>query len=149
MLSQNSNDKSPAYDLFISHALEDNEAVARPLAEALVAQGLKVWCDEKELLIGESMASNINERIGSSRAAVTVLSRAYIENKWKLHELNTLVYLAMQAGRKLYPVWHNIAADELEHYKLFFSTVAGLDTREHCITAIADEIYRAVLQDVA
>ncbi len=140
---------NPRYDLYISHESENNEAVARPLAEALVAQGLKVWCDEKELLIGECMAGNIDERIRASRAAVTVLSRAYIENKWKLHELNTLVYLAMSTGRKIYPVWHNITAGELEPYALFFSVVAGLSTDEHCIESIANEISRAVSHDVA
>jgi len=77
-----------------------------------VARGLQVWCDEKELLIGECMAGNINERIRASRAAVTVLSRAYFENRWKLHELKTLVYLTMSTGRKIYPVLHNIA-DEI------------------------------------
>ena len=39
------------YDVFISHASEDKNSVVRPLAEALVARGLKVWYDEFELRI--------------------------------------------------------------------------------------------------
>lgn len=140
---------SPIYDLFISHASEDKDTVARPLEEALSARGVKVWCDKKDLLIGESMASNINERIRSSRSAVTVLTQAYFENKWKSHELNALVYLSMSTGRKLYPVWHNCVSDDCGRYGLFFSVVAGLDTGEHCIDDIADEICQAVSHEGA
>ena len=149
MLWQNSQDNSPGYDLFISHASEDKESVARSLAGSLTARGLAVWFDDKDLRIGESKASNINERITASRAAVTILSRAYFKQKWKRHELDTLVYLTMSSGRKICPVWHNIVADELGPHTLFFSTYAGLDTGDHRIEAIADEIYRSVLHDVA
>jgi len=37
------------HDVFISHAGEDKEAVARPLANALRSLGYRVWCDEFEL----------------------------------------------------------------------------------------------------
>ena len=37
------------YDVFISHAAEDKEEVARPLAEVLRRNGLSVWYDEFEL----------------------------------------------------------------------------------------------------
>lgn len=37
------------YDVFISHASEDKEEVARPLAEVLRRNGLSVWYDEFEL----------------------------------------------------------------------------------------------------
>lgn len=37
------------YDVFIFHASEDKEEVARPLAEVLRRNGLSVWYDEFEL----------------------------------------------------------------------------------------------------
>lgn len=37
------------YDVFISHASEDKEEVARPLAEVLRRNGLSIWYDEFEL----------------------------------------------------------------------------------------------------
>lgn len=42
-------DYDKEYDVFISHASEDKEEVARPLAEALRKNGLSVWYDEFEL----------------------------------------------------------------------------------------------------
>jgi hypothetical protein len=41
------------YDLFISHASEDKQSVAAPLAVLLEAQGLRVWLDRYELTLGD------------------------------------------------------------------------------------------------
>ncbi len=43
------------YDVFISHASEDKDAIVRPLATALRAGELRVWYDEFELRIGDSL----------------------------------------------------------------------------------------------
>lgn len=45
------------YDVFISHASEDKDAVVRPLANALRNSGLRVWYDEFELRIGDSLVA--------------------------------------------------------------------------------------------
>lgn len=50
-----SDDSEREYDVFISHASEDKDDVARPLAEALRNNGLSVWYDEFELKIGDSL----------------------------------------------------------------------------------------------
>ena len=39
----NTPDKNDEWDVFISHASEDKSEIARPLAEALRAKGLRVW----------------------------------------------------------------------------------------------------------
>jgi TIR domain-containing protein len=38
-----------SWDVFISHASEDKEAIAAPLAQALLARGLRVWYDDLSL----------------------------------------------------------------------------------------------------
>jgi hypothetical protein len=53
------------WDLFISHASEDNE-VARPLAGRLTSAGLRVWLDAQELRIGDSLSSKIDEGLAQS-----------------------------------------------------------------------------------
>jgi hypothetical protein len=45
------------YDVFICHASEDKETVARPLAAALQARGWTVWLDELKLQIGDGCGS--------------------------------------------------------------------------------------------
>jgi hypothetical protein len=41
------------HDVFISHASEDKDDFVRPLANALIEQGLNVWYDEMTLRIAE------------------------------------------------------------------------------------------------
>ena len=48
------------YDVFISHASEDQDAVATPLALALQQRGLSVWLDRLELQLGDSLRQLID-----------------------------------------------------------------------------------------
>ena len=49
------------YDFFISHASEDKEDIVRALADALVNNGFRVWYDEFELKIGDSLRKRLNK----------------------------------------------------------------------------------------
>ena len=69
-------------DVFISHAGEDKEDVARPIAEALAAAGWSVWLDEYELTVGDRLTRSINVGLASSRFGVVVLSRAFFAKHW-------------------------------------------------------------------
>ena len=80
----------PKYDVFLSHASEDKEAVARPLAKLLEAQGLKVWYDETELRIGDNLVAKINEGINASRFGILVVSKAFFARQWTKYELDML-----------------------------------------------------------
>lgn len=47
------------WDIFICHAREDKEEIARPLAEALQTAGLQVWYDEFSLEIDDSLRESM------------------------------------------------------------------------------------------
>jgi hypothetical protein len=49
------------WDIFISHASEDKAEVARPLQKILEGAGLRVWLDENQLEIGDSLREKIDE----------------------------------------------------------------------------------------
>ena len=51
---------SPSHDLFISHAGEDKDAFARPLAVGLRNAGLNIWFDEFELIPGQSLRRSLD-----------------------------------------------------------------------------------------
>ena len=48
------------FDIFLSHASEDKETFARPLAEQLQAAGLRVWFDEFTLTVGDGLRRSID-----------------------------------------------------------------------------------------
>jgi hypothetical protein len=56
-----------SWDVFISHAREDKAAVAKPLAKALSRAGLRVWIDEHEISLGDSLTTKINEGLAHSK----------------------------------------------------------------------------------
>lgn len=82
--------KEPRYDLFISHASEDKDAVARPLAETLKALGFSVWFDEDVLEIGDSLRRSIDAGVARSRYGVVVLSRAFFNKPWPPRAASTV-----------------------------------------------------------
>ncbi|NDV24717.1 DUF1883 domain-containing protein [Desulfovibrio sp. JC022] len=56
------------HDVFISHASEDKDEIVRPLATALINEGLNVWYDEFTLRIGDSLRQKIDKGLACSVA---------------------------------------------------------------------------------
>jgi hypothetical protein len=104
-------------DLFISHAHEDKETVVRPLVEGLTALGWRVWLDELELMVGDSLEGQINAALARSRYGVVVLSPAFFARAWPQRELAALAAREVVGGSKVVlPIWHDVdVAFLLEH----------------------------------
>ncbi len=128
------------YDVFLSHASEDKDDVARPLALALRQRGLRVWYDEFELRIGDNLVAKLNAGINASRFGILVLSKAFFGKRWTIHELNMLERLWVADNRILFPVWHKITIEELSAYRAWLAIIIGLSTDTYDISEIADEI---------
>jgi TIR domain len=88
------------WDVFISHAGEDKNEVARPLADELRGRGVKVWYDEYELKVGQSLLYSINEGLAGSRRAVVILSPSFFDKHWPREELAGLSALEAASGRR-------------------------------------------------
>ena len=69
------------YDAFISHASEDKAGFVRPLAKALGKMGFRVWYDEFELRVGDSLRQSIDKGLINSRFGIVVLSSAFFAKK--------------------------------------------------------------------
>jgi len=88
------------YDVFISHASEDKDAVVRPLAIALKNKGLSVWYDEFELKIGDSLRRKIDKGLANSNFGIVVISRSFIKKGWTNYELDGLITIMSLAPWK-------------------------------------------------
>ena len=69
--------ESMEYDVFISHASEDKADVALPLAKHLQKFGFKVWLDDFELTLGDSLRRSIDCGLSQSKYGVVILSPAF------------------------------------------------------------------------
>jgi hypothetical protein len=135
-----------SFDLFICHASEDKELVARPLAEECVRRGLRVWLDELQMTIGDSLNGRIEAGLAQSRFGVVVISPAFFAKAWTRRELAGLSAREVDGGAKvILPVWHEVD----RHYiaqrapvladRLGALTSAGLED-------VADKILLAIRQ---
>ena len=128
------------YDVFISHASEDKDAVARPLAEALRKNGLTVWYDEFELRIGDSLRRKIDKGIANSNFGVIVISRDFISKGWTNYELDGLITRAVNGEQTMLPVWHNVTKREVINYSPSLADKLARSTTDFTVEEIADEI---------
>lgn len=135
----------PEYDVFISHATEDKDEVVRPLAGALKGHDLRVWYDEYELQVGDSLRRKIDHGLVTSRFGVVVLSQAFFKKGWSQYELDGLVSREMGSGEQvILPIWHNITKDELLKRSPSLVDKVALRTGDLTIEEIASQIAEAV-----
>lgn len=128
------------YDVFISHASEDKDAVVRPLANALVQHGLKVWYDEFELKIGDSLRRKIDKGLANSRFGIVVLSRDFIKKGWTNYELDGIISKAVSGEQVMLPIWHEITKQEIIAYSPSLADKVARNTSSYTIDEIANEI---------
>jgi hypothetical protein len=114
------------WDVFISHASEDKAAVARPLARQLEELGLRVWLDETQLKVGDSLRARIDEGLAQSRFGVVVLSPAFFGKKWPQRELAGL----FARGDVILPVWHETSAKEVAAVSPMLADIVATSTSE-------------------
>ncbi len=132
------------YDVFLSHASEDKDEVARPLALLLREFGLRVWFDEFELRIGDNLTAKLNAGINESRSGILILSRNFFGKNWTEHELNSLENLAVTANHVLFPVWHKITEAEVRAYRASLANIVARSTATHTVKEIANEIHEVI-----
>ena len=138
-------DQSNQYDVFISHASEDKEEIARPLAEKLKSLGMKVWYDEFSLHIGDSLTESIDRGIRYSHFGVVLLSHNFFTKNWTIEELNALNSKAQLQGRKvILPVWHKISEEQVYQYTSLLAGKYGIATSKG-IDYISNEILQEVM----
>ena len=128
------------FDVFISHATEDKDEIVRPLAKALIDQNIRVWYDEFELRIGDSLRNKIDDGLAQSRFGIVVLSQNFFEKNWTQYELDGLVAREMTEGRVILPIWHRITQQEVISYSPSLADKIALVTLNSTITEIAQEI---------
>jgi hypothetical protein len=132
------------WDVFISHASEDKEAVARPLATALEAAGVSVWLDSIELKIGDSLRRKIDQGIRSSRFAAVVFSDNFFAKGWTQYELDGIVTMSNAGQQNLLPIWHNVTKDQVVAQSPSLADKVARSTATHTVAEIADEIAAVV-----
>ena len=132
------------WDAFISHASEDKDTVALPLAAALKRAGVRVWLDRFELRVGDSLRDKIDEGLAESCFGIVVLSPDFLAKRWPKQELNGLFALE-EGGRKVIPpVWHKVTKSAVAEYSPILADRLATETSRG-ISSVAAELLAAIL----
>jgi RNA-directed DNA polymerase len=136
-------------DVFISHASEDKDAVAKELADRLIAEGITVWYDEYSVRLGDDLLHKIDEGLVHSQFGVIILSPNYFAAKKKWTKME---YSALVAGentdkeKRILPVWHNITYEQLTTKSPMIANRLALLTSKLTVAEMAKKIAERVRQ---
>jgi len=134
------------WDVFISHASEDTEAIAKPLADVLDKQGLKVWIDKQELTIGDSLRRKIDEGLAKSRYGVVILSPSFFAKEWTKKELDALVSRDDGKEKVLLPVWHEVSKADVAKFSPILADRLAVSSSDG-LEKVVSEILRAAFPE--
>ncbi|MET4538710.1 hypothetical protein ABIE37_000465 [Arthrobacter bambusae] len=138
---EGSQNLSPSSDVFLSHASEDKDEIARPLMEALQSRGLSVWFDELKIKLGQSIRQEIEKGIAECRFGVVVISPDFFRKQWTQAELDSLFGRKMESGDNLIlPIWHRVSKDEVMTHSPLLAGILALNTSLMTIEEMADDI---------
>lgn len=132
--------KPTTWDVFICHAREDKETVARPTARALEKQGASVWLDVDQLKIGHQLRHATDVALGNCDVAAVIFSRSFYQSEWALYELDGIVARSVKGELLLVPVLHEITRAEVLKWSPSLANTISRSTADFTIEQIADEI---------
>ncbi|MEH2184286.1 TIR domain-containing protein [Nostoc sp.] len=110
------------HDVFISHATEDKEIVARPVYQKLKDKGYKVCFDEASFTVGDSLSRSIAKGLLESRFIIIVLSPSFFKKGWTIHEYQGAVQRKIEAEKiqtgnpVILPIWHEVTSQDVKKF---------------------------------
>jgi len=100
------------YDFFISHASADKECIVNGLVSLLEKSGCRVWYDQNEIDMGNSINNEISDGLKESFSLVLIITESFIQSKWCHYELGGY---AMSQKRRIIPIIFNLSNESLIH----------------------------------
>ena len=126
-------------DVFLCHAWDDRQGVAKQLHDLLEAAGVKVWFSEKDLGLGVPMMRAIDKGLAASRIGLVLVTPALLARLPK-ESVADKELSALLAGNRLVPIVHNTTYETLRNVSPLLASRSGLDTAEDSWEVIAAKI---------
>jgi hypothetical protein len=137
-----------AWDVFISHASEDKDDIARPLAEALADLGLSVWFDENELLVGDSLSRAIDHGLSKSNFGIVILSKHFLEKNWPEYELRGLTAKEIGRDKVILPIWHRVSREEILKFSPTLADKFALQSSQYDIVTLGIKLAETINPEI-
>lgn len=126
-------------DVFLCHAWDDRQGIAKELHDLLEAAGVKVWFSEKDLALGVPMMRAIDKGLANSRIGLVLVTPALLSRLPK-EGVADKELSALLAGNQLVPIVHNTTYEALRNVSPLLASRSGLDTGEDTLAVVATKI---------
>lgn len=136
------------YDCFISHASEDKKEFVEQLAYSLRRLGVKVWYDEFELSVGDSLTRKIDHGLSGAKYGILVLSEAFISKPWPEYELRGLAAREIGSDKVILPVWYKINRDQILKFSPPLADKLALVTNGENFDEVVMELLRVIRPEI-
>lgn len=135
------------WDLFVSHASEDKDDIVKPLVDELESYGLKVWYDEFELNIGDSLSESIDKGIINSKNGLIIISKSFLNKNWTDYELKSFIMKETEQVGNILPIWHNVTKADVMNRSLFLADKFALSSSIG-VESLAIKILQKIRPDI-
>jgi hypothetical protein len=144
--SGDSSEPEKEYHVFISHASENKETVAGPLANELTNMGLDVWYDDFELSVGDNLTDSIDYGLANSDYGVVIISNEFMEKEWPQRELRGLQDRGMGRNKVILPVWFEVTKEEVQNFSPPLANKLAIPAITQNIPEVAEELYEEIVE---
>jgi tetratricopeptide (TPR) repeat protein len=138
------------YDAFISYARDERETIVRPLYEHLTEMGLRIWFDEIEVKVGDSIHGSINRGMRRSDYGIVVLSEGFLERRYPIWELEGFLVRQLQKGERqkvLLPLYYGVDEKTVSEYSYPLANLHALTVTEDNVEKVAERLYEVITED--
>jgi len=106
--------------VFISY-VEEDQKIAKEIADGIENAGYKTWYYERDSMIGVSFVLTTSQAIKQARAVLLIISRDSLRS----NEVNIEIATTHRAGKRFFPVLNDISYDEFQRIRPEWALILG------------------------
>ena len=130
-------------DVFLCHAWDDRQGVAKELHDLLVSKGVSVWFSEKDVTLGVPLMRAIDKGLANSRIGLVLVTPALLK-RLPQEGIADKELSALLARDQLVPIVHNTTYEALREVSPLLASRTGLSTVEEPIADVAAKLAELV-----
>jgi hypothetical protein len=130
-------------DVFLCHAWDDRQGVAKELHDQLETRGVRVWFSEKDVALGSSLLREIDKGLAKSRIGIVLVTPALL-SRLKAEGIADKELSALLARELLVPIVHGTTYEALRDVSPLLGSRSGLSTAENAMADVAGKLAELV-----
>jgi hypothetical protein len=130
-------------DIFLCHAWDDRQGVAKELHDLLESRGVSVWFSEKDVALGTPLLREIDKGLAKSRVGIVLVTPALLR-RLQGESIADKELSVLLAREQLVPIVHGTTYEALREVSPLLGSRTGLSTAENPMADVAAKLAELV-----